>query len=156
MPTWQFNLNTESRVLCSSPAPLPFSYAMLWAMFPSNLVPLQPYHRNHLRHRLNRLPSAPHPHATCEPPALPQTGEGGSTPIGLLGRGVGDVRNVLRHAWREGGEQPGPLHSSGFLVTNSGELCAGAMVRVPTERALSATSGTCAIGSPPLLYSLWQ
>ena len=44
--------------------------------------------------------------------------------------------------------------SSGFLVTNSGELCAGVMVCVPTERALSATSGTRAIGSSPLVYGV--
>ena len=43
-------------------------------------------------------------------------------------------------------------HSSGFLVMNSGELCAGVTARVPTDRALSAASGTRAIGSPPLLY----
>ena len=43
------------------------------------------------------------------------------------------------------------LQSSGSLVTNSGELCAGAMACVSTERALSATSGTRAIGSPPLV-----
>ena len=29
VPTWQFNLNTEARVLCSPPAPLPSSYATL-------------------------------------------------------------------------------------------------------------------------------
>ena len=77
-------------------------------MLPSSLAPLQPHHGNHLRHRLNRLPSVPHPHATCNPPALTQTGERGSAPIGLLGRGTGDVRNVLRRVWRGGGEQPSP------------------------------------------------
>ena len=65
--------------------------------------------------------------------------------MGLLGRGVGEGRNVLRHA-----KSPAP-HASGFLVMNSGELSAGAKACMPTERALSATSGTHAIGSTPLL-----
>ena len=77
-------------------------------MLPSSPVPLQPHHGNHLFHRLNRLMSAPHLHAPCEPPALPQTGEGGIAPIGLLGRGADNVRNVLRCVWRVGGEQPSP------------------------------------------------
>jgi len=32
------------------------------------------------------------------------------------------------------------------------ELCTEATVRVPTVRAISATSGTRAVGSPPLVY----
>ena len=74
-------------------------------MLPSNLVPLQPHHRNHLRHRLNRLLSAPHPHVSRLP--YPRW-EGGSASIGLLSRGAGDVINVLKCAWRVGGEQPSP------------------------------------------------
>ena len=74
-------------------------------MLPSNLAPPQLHHRNHLRHRLNR----PHPHAACELPALPQTGEEGSAPIGLLGRGAGDVRYDLRSTWRGTWGQAAPL-----------------------------------------------
>ena len=51
------------------------------------------------------------------------------------------------------GSSPAPC-PSGFLVPNSGELCAGVLARVPTESALSAASGTCAIGLPPLTYTV--
>jgi len=47
-------------------------------------------------------------------------------------------------------EQLGP--ESLYLSDN--ELSTGARVRVPTERAMSATSGTRALGSPPLAYSI--
>jgi len=37
------------------------------------------------------------------------------------------------------------------LYLSDNELCTEATVRVPTERAMSAASGTRAVGSPPLL-----
>ena len=63
--------------------------------------PRTPEDISHITH-----PSVQQP--TCELPTLPQTGKGGSTPIGLLGRVAGDVRNVLRRTWRGGKEWPGP------------------------------------------------
>jgi len=36
------------------------------------------------------------------------------------------------------------------LYLSGNELCTGATMRVPTERAVRATSGTRAIGSPSL------
>jgi len=41
-----------------------------------------------------------------------------------------------------------------YLYLSGNELCIGATVRVPTERAVRATSGTPAIGSPSLGYCI--
>jgi len=43
-------------------------------------------------------------------------------------------------------EQPGPT----YLYLSGNELCIGVTMPVPTERAVHATSGTLAIGSPSL------
>ena len=49
-------------------------------------------------------------------------------------------------------EQPDPPS----LYLSGNELCTGATVRVPTERAMSGISGTHAIGLPPLPLSIQQ
>jgi len=53
----------------------------------------------------------------------------------------------LSRSWN----QPGPA----FLYRSGNKLCIGATVGVRIERARSATSGTRAVGSPPLGYVNW-
>jgi len=60
------------------------------------------------------------------------------------------VQNLSVAQWLKFGDG-GKRAAHFMLILGHDELCTGATVRVPTERAMSATSGTRAIGSPPLV-----
>lgn len=55
---------------------------------------------------VNLLETKVHPHAACELPTSPETGEGGGTPIGGQDRGMGDKRSVLRRVEKGTGTAP--------------------------------------------------